>query len=123
MVLKRMIACADIKGSFTDASPALCGGPIGAWTSGVLNSHKSEETPPAARRWLLRVDCKSTLGEKSETRRYEKEGKTRKRHRNAFSDFVLSEISPAQLNLFAFNRGVFVILLWAKQASSHKIRM
>jgi hypothetical protein len=44
----------------------------------------------------------------TETRRYEKEQKTRKRHPDIFYDFVLSEISPAQLNLFTFNRGGFV---------------
>jgi hypothetical protein len=33
------------------------------------------------------------VGEKSETRRLEKEQKTRKKYPNAFYDFVLSEIS------------------------------
>jgi hypothetical protein len=69
----------------------------------------------ACRRRRLRVDCRSTKGEKSEARKHEKEEKTRKRHPDIFYDFVLSEISPAQLNPLTFNRGVFVILLCARQ--------
>jgi hypothetical protein len=56
--------------------------------------------------------CQSTKGPKYESRKmrakHPDRDNTRKRHPEIFYNLVLSEISPARLNLFTFNPGVFL---------------